>query len=38
MKAQHKTVLLAVGATLAVIWAIKNIDALDPVNEFVFDD
>jgi len=35
---QHKTIALAVGATLAVIWAIKNVDALDPVNEFVFDD
>lgn len=38
MTSQHKTVLMAVGATLVAIWAIKNVDALDPVNEFVFDD
>lgn len=38
MKAQHKTIGLAVVATLAVIWAIKNIDALEPANELIFDD
>lgn len=38
MKAQHKTVALAVVATLAVIWAIKNVDALEAANEMIFDD
>lgn len=38
MKAQHKTIALAVVATLGVIWAIKNVDALEAANEFIFDD
>lgn len=38
MKAQHKTIALTVVATLAAIWAIKNVDALEAVNEMIFDD
>ncbi len=37
MTQQHKTIALAVGATLAVIWAMRHIDALEPANEFIFD-
>lgn len=38
MTAQHKTIALAVVATLGVIWALNHIDALEPAKEFILED
>lgn len=38
MKAQHKTIAMAVVATLGVIWALNNIEALEPAKEFILED
>lgn len=38
MTAQHKTIAMAVLATLGVIWALNNVEALEPAKEFILED